>query len=127
MALTLFGIVFLWQMPHFLAIAWLYDEDYQRGGFEKLTVRKNGQENTVRQIVLYCCALVPISLLPTTLGATGTAYMIGALIAGFVYLGYGLAVALFRSPRAARRLLKASVLYLPAVFLLMVIDKVGIP
>lgn len=125
MAGALFGIVFLWQMPHFLAIAWLYQEDYRRGGFEKLAVPTSAQEGTSRQIILYCCALVPVSLLPTTLGATGMTYMVGALVAGFMYLGYGLAVAMVRSPAAARRLLRASVLYLPALFFLMVVDKAG--
>jgi protoheme IX farnesyltransferase len=123
MAGALFAIVFLWQLPHFLAIAWLYDEDYMRGGFRYLTIRNAGEGNAARQIILYCCALIPISLLPTSLGLTGTVYMFGALVAGLVYLGYGLAVAFFRSPKAARRLLKASILYLPAVFFLMVIDK----
>ena len=123
MAIVLFSIVFLWQMPHFLAIAWLYDEDYLRGGFQKLTIRNTGAESASLQIIFFCCALIPISILPTSFGVTGNIYMFGALMAGVVYLGYGLAVALVRSDVAARRLLKASVLYLPAVFLLMVIDK----
>jgi protoheme IX farnesyltransferase len=120
---ALFAIVFLWQLPHFLAIAWLYDEDYHRGGFTRLTIRNAGAGNASRQIILYCSALLPVSLLPTSLGLTGTVYMFGALAAGIVYFGYGLAVALFRSPTSARRLLRASIIYLPAVFLLMVIDR----
>jgi len=112
-------------MPHFLAIAWLYDEDYVRGGFQSLTIHRSGEESACRQIILYSCALVPISLLPTTFGITGNAYMFGALLAGLVYLGYGIALALFRSQVAARRLLRISIIYLPAVFLLMVIDKAG--
>lgn len=123
MAAALFTIVFLWQLPHFIAIAWLYDEDYMRGGFGSLTIRNSGEGSASRQIILYCSALIPVSLLPTSLGMTGNTYMFGALLAGLVYFGYGLAVALNRSPLAARRLLKASVLYLPAVFLLMVLDK----
>ena len=122
-AAALFGIVFLWQLPHFLAIAWLYDEDYHRGGFAPLTIRNAGAGNASRQIILYCLALLPVSLLPSSLGLTGTVYLYGALLAGIVYFGYGLAVALFRSQTAARRLLRASVIYLPAVFLLMVIDR----
>ena len=125
MALALFLMVFLWQMPHFLAIAWLYDEDYVRGGFQSLTIHRSGEESACRQIILYSCALVPISLLPTSFGITGNAYMFGALLAGLVYLGYGIALALFRSQVAARRLLRISIIYLPAVFLLMVIDKAG--
>jgi len=124
MALTLFLILFLWQLPHFLAIAWIYDEDYLRGGFRHLTISEAGANAASRQIILYCCTLLPISLLPTSLEVTGTIYMFGALVGGLVYLGYGTAVAIFRTPRAAKRLLKASVIYLPALFLLMVIDKV---
>lgn len=124
MAFALFLILFLWQLPHFLAIAWIYDEDYMRGGFPHLTVSHSGADAASRQIILYCCTLLPISLLPTSLGVTGSMYMSGALVGGLVYLGYGTAVAIFRTPRAARRLLKASVIYLPALFLLMVIDKV---
>lgn len=119
-ALSLFAILFLWQMPHFFAIAWIYTEDYMRGGF---SVHGRGL-GTGRQIVFFCCALIPISLLPTVLGSTGIAYLIGALILGFVYLGYGVAVALFRSNTHAHRLLLVSVLYLPALLALMMLDKV---
>jgi protoheme IX farnesyltransferase len=123
MAGALFLIVFLWQLPHFLAIAWVYDEDYLRGGFPHLTITHSGADGASRQIVLYCCTLLPVSLLPTTLGLTGTVYMVGALAFGLVYLGYGTRVAIVRTPAAARRLLRASVIYLPILFLLMVVDK----
>jgi protoheme IX farnesyltransferase len=122
---ALFAILFLWQLPHFLAIAWLYDEDYERGGFAPLTIRNAGPDNASRQIILYCAVLLPVSLLPSSLGLTGTVYMFGALLAGLVYFGYGFRVALVRTQGAARRLLRASVVYLPAVFLLMVIDRTG--
>jgi len=118
--LSLFAIQFFWQMPHFFAIAWMFTEDYARAGFQ---VHSRGV-NTGRQIILYCCALIPVSLLPTLFGATGRWYLLGALLLGFVYLGYGFAVALFRSHTHAQRLLKISVLYLPALFALMMIDKV---
>jgi heme o synthase len=117
--LSLFAILFLWQMPHFFAIAWMFTEDYARAGF---VVHGSGL-STGRQIIFYGCALIPVSLLPTVLGATGRWYLLGALILGFVYLGYGVAVALFRSSTHAQRLLKFSVLYLPALFALMMIDK----
>jgi len=123
MGLSLFAIQFLWQMPHFFAIAWMFTEDYRRAGFK---VHSSGVR-TGRQIILYCCALIPVSLLPTLLGATGRAYLLGALLLGFVYLGYGFAVALFRSSTHAQRLLKISVLYLPALFVLMMIDKATTP
>jgi protoheme IX farnesyltransferase len=117
--LSLFAIQFLWQMPHFFAIAWMFTEDYARAGF---MVHSSGVK-TGRQIILYCCALIPVSLLPTLFGATGRWYLLGALLLGFIYLGYGVAVALFRSNTHAQRLLKISVLYLPALFVLMMIDK----
>lgn len=123
MAGTLFMIVFLWQLPHFLAIAWLYDDDYLRGGFPHLTITHTGAGGASRQIVLYCATLVPISLLPATLEITGSMYAFGALVSGLIYFGYGTSVAIFRTPAAAKRLLKASVVYLPVLFLLMVVDK----
>jgi len=119
-ALSLFAILFLWQMPHFFAIAWIYTEDYARGGF---VVHTSG-ESTGRQIILYCCALIPISLLPSLFGVTGATYFFGAILLGFIYLGYGFAVALFRSNTHAQRLLRISVLYLPTLLVLMMIDKV---
>ena len=117
-ALSLFAF-FLWQMPHFFAIAWIFTEDYARAGF---TIHKSGVA-TGRQIIFYCCALIPISILPTFFGLTGTIYLLGAVLLGFVYLGYGFAVALFRSNTHAHRLLRVSVLYLPALLVLMMIDK----
>ena len=80
--------------------------------------------STGRQIIFFCCVLIPISVLPTTLGLTGMTYLTGAILLGFVYLGYGSAVALFRSNTHAQRLLRISVLYLPALLMLMMIDKV---
>ena len=119
-ALSIFAILFLWQMPHFFAIAWIFTEDYARGGF----VMHSSGINTGRQIILYCCVLIPVSLLPTLFGVTGVTYFYGALLLGFIYLGYGSAVALFRSNTHAHRLLRVSVLYLPALLLLMMFDKV---
>jgi protoheme IX farnesyltransferase len=118
-ALSLFAILFLWQMPHFFAIAWIFTEDYVRAGF---SMHGSG-ERTGRQIILYCCALIPISVLPTFFGLTGMIYLLGAILFGFIYLGYGFAVALFRSNTHAHRLLRVSVLYLPALLLLMMLDK----
>ena len=119
-ALSLFAILFLWQMPHFFTIAWMCTEDYARGGF---SVHVSGQ-STGRQIIFFCCALIPISVLPTLLGLTGMLYLLGAILLGFVYLGYGFAVALFRSNAHAYRLLWVSILYLPALLALMMLDKV---
>src|SRR5262245_30598292 len=119
-ALSLFAILFLWQMPHFFSIAWIFTEDYARGGF---VVHRSG-ESTGRQIVLFCCALIPVSLLPTIFGVTGTLYFVGAVLLGFIYLGYGFALSLFRSNAHAQRLLRISVLYLPVLLVLMMLDKV---
>jgi heme o synthase len=119
-ALTLFAILFLWQMPHFFAIAWIFTEDYARGGFSMHT----SGLSTGRQIIFFCCALIPVSLLPTMLGVTGTLYFVGSMLLSFVYLGYGFAVALFRSNTHAQRLLRFSVLYLPVLLVLMMLDKV---
>jgi protoheme IX farnesyltransferase len=118
-ALSLFAILFLWQMPHFFAISWIFTEDYMRAGF---SMHVSG-ERTGRQIILFCCALIPISVLPTFFGLTGMIYLLGAILFGFIYLGYGFAVALFRSNTHAHRLLRVSVLYLPALLLLMMLDK----
>jgi len=118
-ALSLFAILFLWQMPHFFAISWIFTEDYMRAGF---TMHGSGVK-TGRQIIFFCCALIPISVLPTIFGLTGMIYLLGAILLGFVYLGYGFAVALFRSNTHAHRLLRVSVLYLPALLVLMMIDK----
>jgi protoheme IX farnesyltransferase len=119
-ALSLFAILFLWQMPHFFAIAWIFTEDYMRAGF---SMHVSG-ERTGRQIIFFCCMLIPVSVLPTVFGLTGMTYLIGAILMGFVYLGYGFAVALFRSNTYAHRLLRISVLYLPALLVLMMLDKV---
>ena len=119
-ALSLFAILFLWQMPHFFAIAWIYTEDYTRAGF---SMHVSGSR-TGRQIIFFCCALIPISILPTVFGLTGMTYFIGAIALGFIYLGYGFAVALFRSNTYAHRLLRVSIFYLPALLVLMMLDKV---
>ena len=119
-ALSLFAILFLWQMPHFFAIAWIFTEDYTRAGF---SIHVSG-EKTGRQIIFFCSALIPVSILPTLFGLTGMTYFVGAVLLGFIYLGYGFAVALFRSNTHAHRLLRISVLYLPALLVLMMVDKV---
>ena len=119
-ALSLFAILFLWQMPHFFAIAWIFTEDYTRAGF---SMHGSG-EGTGRQIIFFCSILIPISILPTVFGLTGMTYLIGAILMGFIYLGYGFAVALFRSNTHAHRLLRVSIVYLPALLVLMMLDKV---
>ncbi|MDP9120955.1 MAG: heme o synthase [Acidobacteriota bacterium] len=123
-AWALFGILFFWQMPHFLAIAWLCREDYASGGFPMLTVLDPAGIWTARQMILYGAALVPVSLLPSLLGLTGVVYFAGALALGLAYLGFCFAFAAHRSMSAARRLMFASLLYLPAVLVVMLLDRV---
>lgn len=122
-AWILFLILFLWQLPHFLAIAWMYRADYARAGFSVLPNIDAAGDLTTRQVVNYGLALVPISLLPSLMGLTGALYFFGALALGLGYLACGLALARHRTGEAARRLLKASVYYLPLLFGLMALDR----
>ncbi len=116
-------ILFLWQFPHFLAIAWMYREDYARGGIAMLPVVEPSGKSTGRQIVVFSVLLIPISLLPSLLGVTGLIYLVGTLILGVAFLHYGARAAMARTTIQARRLLQASVIYLPLVYGLMLIDK----
>jgi len=118
-AWVLFGIQFLWQFPHFLAIAWLYKEQYQRAGIRMLpVVDANGRE-TSHQVLLYTLALIPVSLLPSLIGLTGGLYFAGALVLGAGFLTYALKSVRAKSRPSYRRLLLASVVYLPLLFGLM--------
>jgi protoheme IX farnesyltransferase len=122
-AWVLFAILFLWQFPHFLAIAWMYREDYARAGILMLPVVEPDGRVTGQQIVLYTVMLLPVSLLPTFLGTAGKIYFAGALILGLVFLYFSLRAAFSKSRQAARQLLLASVIYLPLLFILMVLDR----
>ncbi len=122
-AWVLFALLFLWQFPHFLAIAWIYREDYARAGIKMLPVTDAGGAATGRHIVFYSALLLPVSLVPTVLGMVGALYFFGALAIGLALLGCGLAAALTRSTRHARRLLQATVFYLPFLFALLMLDR----
>ena len=121
-AWVLFAILFLWQFPHFYAIAWMYREDYERAGIRMLPVVQPDGESTARQILLYASVLIPISLLPKVLSMTGDLYVVGAFILGLYYLYTGTRVVLNRTRRHARAVLLASILYLPLLYGLMLID-----
>jgi len=123
-AWVLFGILFLWQLPHTLAIARLHREDYARAGLRVLPVIDRDGASTERQIVLACLALLSVSLLPAVIGWTGPIYLAGALLLGLAFTGVGIAHALAVSPRAARRLLLASLLYLPLLLALLAFDRI---
>jgi len=118
----LFLILFAWQHPHFYAIAWIFREDYHRGGFKMLPVVEPDGRSTCRQIVVYSVLLILVSTLPTYLGISGWIYLCGAVLMGLGMLLVGIGLSLSRSHLDARRLLKASVLYLPLLLLLSVVD-----
>ena len=122
---ALFCILFLWQLPHFLAIAWLFRDDYARGGFPMLPVVDPAGGSTGRQATLYALALIPVSLTPTLLGLTGGVYFFGALALGVAFLACGLGMAMDHGRKGARRLLLASVTYLPILLALLVLDRVA--
>ena len=121
---VLFAIVFLWQMPHFLAIAWIYREDYARAGFPLLPVIEPDGKSTARQAVFYCAALLPVSLAPTLVGMASTAYFVGALVLGVMFMAVTLKFARTRALPDARRLFFSSIIYLPLLWVLMIVFRV---
>lgn len=122
-ALALFAILFFWQMPHFLAIAILYRDDYALGGFRMLPVVDRELNVTGRQIVLYALALVPVSLLPAQFHFAGPLYFVAAVIFGVAFASFGVLCAWTKSRREARQLFFASIVYLPFLLASMMLDK----
>jgi len=122
-AWVLFGILFLWQLPHFLAIAWIYREDYERAGFPMLPVIEPDGRSTGRQAVLYCAALLPLSLAPALIGMTGTGYFAGALAITLLFLALTMRFAWTRTIADARRLFFGSIIYLPILWVLMIVGR----
>ena len=120
---VLFLILFFWQLPHFLAIAWMYREDYARADFAMTAVADPDGSRTARQIIIYSLALVLVSLMPTLLGLTGRVYFAGALLFGIMFVSFGFHMAVRKTTVAARHLLRASLVFLPVLFLLMAFDK----
>ncbi len=123
-AWVLFAILFLWQIPHSLAIAYIYREDYANAGFRLLPVIHPDGASTCRQIVINCVALLGIGLLPALYNIAGSIYFFTALLSGGAFLAFGIYLQRTRSIKAARYLLYASLLYLPVVFLTMALDKI---
>jgi protoheme IX farnesyltransferase len=121
-AWVLFGIVFMWQMPHFLAIAWMFRDDYARAGIPLLPVIQPDGRTTAHQTVLYAAGLVPVSLLPTAVGLATAYYLIGALALGAVIIVLSLEFATTRSMPAARRLFFGTILYLPLLWIVLLAD-----
>jgi protoheme IX farnesyltransferase len=122
-AWILFAILFLWQFPHFYAIAWMYREDYERAGIRMLPVVEPDGESTARRILLYSLILIPISMIPKFLAMTGNLYVAGALALGLFFLCAGFQVTFDRTRQQARRVLLASVIYLPTLYGLMLFDR----
>jgi protoheme IX farnesyltransferase len=122
-ALAVFAILFFWQMPHFLAIAILYRDDYARGGFLMLPVIDKGFAMTGRQIILYSLSLVVVSLMPAMLHMAGAMYFVAALLLGITFCGFGVLCARSKTRADARQLFLASIVYLPALLTAMMIDK----
>lgn len=122
-AVALFCILFFWQMPHFLAIAILYRDDYKAGGFKMLPVVDQDLLITSRQIVLYAVALIPVTLMPTVIGMAGSAYFTAAMLLGLAFLSFGISCAATRTRRDARKLFFASIIYLPLLLAAMMLDK----
>lgn len=123
-AWALFAILFVWQLPHSLAIARIYAADYARAGFRLLPIVDNDGRSTDRQIVINCFALLVVGLWPTLVGVAGATYFVAALLLGAVFLGCAIAAAIRPSMSSARRVMLASLLYLPALLACMAWDKV---
>jgi protoheme IX farnesyltransferase len=120
---SLFLIMFLWQMPHFLAIAWMFKDDYARAGMPMLPVVDKGGLLTGHQAVLWAATIIPFSELPYLLGLTNAVYAIGALVIGVLQLVVAVRFARSRAVPDARRLFLASIIYLPLLWLLMAIGR----
>ena len=121
-AAALFAIQFIWQLPHFYAIAWMYREDYARAGFKMLSVLDPDGARTSRQIVAWAALLLPVSLLPVVVGANGWIYAVGAILLGTGFLVLALGMRKRHEVSSARRVFLGSILYLPLLFGLMVLD-----
>ena len=130
-ALILFGILFVWQFPHFFSIAWLYREDYAAGGIRMLPVVEEDGRSTARRIVAYSLILIPLSLLPGMFGMAGKIYLVGSFVLGVALFYFGARLAFLklpvnsgRSKMMARQVLQATVIYLPLLFVLMMGNSV---
>jgi protoheme IX farnesyltransferase len=121
---SLFAILCFWQLPHFLAIAWIYRDDYAKAGFCMLPVIDESGERTGRQALCHTLGLLPISLCPFVFKMVGPVYLAGALVLGLAFAGCAFQFARRMSLQAARRLFYASIVYLPVLLALMVFDKI---
>ena len=123
-AWLLFGILFLWQFPHFHAIAWMYREDYARAGILMLPVVDPEGKRTFRQIIFTAAALIAVALLPAVVGLAGVLYFFGALVVSVALLQVCLWAANLRTNVRAKWLMHATVMHIPLLLGLMVYDKI---
>lgn len=121
-AWVLFAIVFMWQMPHFLSIAWMYRDEYARAGMPLLPVIEPDGRSTGRQAVIYAAVLIPVSMLPTGVGLATTWYLVGAIVLGAMLMVMSLEFSVKRDLPTAKRLFLGSILYLPILWALLVFD-----
>jgi protoheme IX farnesyltransferase len=121
---SLFAILFIWQLPHFMAIAWVYREDYARAGFKMLPIIDPEGSKTAAQAVCHAIGLIPVSLFPALLGVAGIVYFAGAFVLGLAFLFFAIQFSRYLTAERARHLFVASILYLPALLGLLVLDKV---
>jgi heme o synthase len=124
-AWVLFAVLFLWQVPHFLAIAWIYRKDYDRAGLRMLPSTDSDGSATGRQMIGYCLALVAVSVVPAVLGAAGSVYLAGALVLGIGFLACTVGFFRRRSLASARAVLQGSLIYLPALLALWLLDGIS--
>jgi heme o synthase len=123
-AWILFAVMYIWQHPHFFAIAWMYRDDYERGGLKMLPVVKPDGRNMSAQVIGFSILMIPVSLLPTALGISGPLYFIGALALGLIFLVYGILFVRNKSQETARTLMRVSLIYLPLWLIMFAIDSV---
>lgn len=122
-AWALFAVLFVWQLPHFLAVAWLYRDDYAKGGMKMLSVADPNGRVTMRQILLFSLTMLPASLLPAVAGLAGLPYAVTALVLGGAILVLALQLVRLRTQDAARRLFLGSVIYLPLLLIVLIVDS----
>ena len=122
---SLVAILFFWQLPHFLAIAWIYREDYEKAGFRMISEGEQGASNTGKSAVLYCVALIPAAMSPTLMGISGTIYCVGAVVLSLYFAVLSWKFSRQMTLESARHLFYYSLLYLPLLLGLMVWDRVA--
>jgi protoheme IX farnesyltransferase len=124
-AWALFAILFCWQIPHFYAIGWMYRDDYARAGLPVLSVVDMDGQRTGHQAVAFIFLLTLISLVPAWIGLVGSTYLAGAIVLGLAFMAFGIHFARLRDRRSARQLFYASAFYLPALLILLVLEKLA--